>query len=156
MSCTRTFTSLEVSSHFESWSAAALRLSIHITADMITSAVMILTGVLHWENNTSHTHTHTTHTHTHTDKCLHNHHNITTVNSKSKTTYKCELTFTVFAVSFELVVAATFTLVLLVPQIHTPVLTAAVLHGARVHHWKRSHTHTHIHTHTHNACNDQK
>lgn len=52
--------------------------------------------------------------------------------------YACELTFTVFSVSFELVVAATFTLVLVVSQIDTPVFTAAILYGARVDHWKRA------------------
>lgn len=52
----------------------------------------------------------------------------------------CELTFAVFAVSLELVVAATFAPVLLVPQVNTPVLTATVLHRARVHHWRTSHT----------------
>jgi len=48
----------------------------------------------------------------------------------------CELTFTVFSISFELVVAAAFTLVLVISQIDTPVFTAAILYGARVGHWK--------------------
>lgn len=52
--------------------------------------------------------------------------------------YACELTLTMFSISFELVAAATFTLVLVVSQIDTPVFTAAILYGARVDHWKRA------------------
>jgi len=45
--CTQTFTSPKVGFPFVSWSAAALHLSIHITADMRTSTITFLTGILH-------------------------------------------------------------------------------------------------------------
>lgn len=43
------------------------------------------------------------------------------------------LTFAVLAISLELVVPWTFTLVVIVTHVHTPVFTTAIFHSAGVH-----------------------